>query len=112
MVINNTGLAALTLLVAESDPNQKKFDQIDYEYVVIRRAINKLVIKNYTKDHIVQAAIYIYLNIYSIYNQIEQVANLNKPYKSCRAIFLYTLNRPLIINNGNKVTLALILIKY
>jgi len=24
MVINNTGLAALTLLVAESDPNQKK----------------------------------------------------------------------------------------
>ena len=81
MVINNTGLAALTLLVAESDPNQKKFDQIDYEYVVIRRAINKLVIKNYTN------------------NQIEQVANLNKPYKSCRAIFLYTLNRPLIIDN-------------
>ncbi|WP_261869458.1 hypothetical protein [Psychrobacter sp. JCM 18901] len=24
MVINNTGLAALTLLVAESDPNQKE----------------------------------------------------------------------------------------
>ena len=59
MVINNTGLAALTLLVAESVPNQKEFDQIDYEYVVIRRAINKLVIKNYTKNHVAQSAIYL-----------------------------------------------------
>jgi len=91
MVINNTGLAALTLLVAESVPNQKEFDQIDYEYVVIRRAINKLVIKNYIKNHVAQDTIYIYLNIYSIYNQIEQVANLNKSYKSCRAIVFLRL---------------------
>ena len=59
MVINNTGLAALILLVAESDPNQKKFDQIDYEYVVVRGLVTKLVIKNYTKNHVAQSAIYL-----------------------------------------------------